>query len=72
MTLKNLELSCLLSKCDEKGIVLYAINLFLNSELRVPEKSLNRMFEAIPGYQHVYVRLIVDKEKDMQAIINEA
>jgi hypothetical protein len=27
-----------------------AKTLFLNSKLAVPEKSLNRMFEAIPGY----------------------
>jgi hypothetical protein len=50
MTLINPELSYFLSKSDEIIAVPSAISLFFNSELVVSEKSLNRMFEAIPGY----------------------
>jgi hypothetical protein len=50
MTLKNPELSYFLSKSDEIIADPMANTLFLNSKLIVPEKSLKRMFEAIPGY----------------------
>jgi hypothetical protein len=53
MTSEKSEHSGVLSKRDEKSIISTAINLFLDSELRVPEKSLNRVFEAIPGYQQL-------------------
>jgi hypothetical protein len=50
MTLKNPELSYFLSKRDRITAFLYAIRQLLALKLIVPEKSLNRMFEAIPGY----------------------
>jgi hypothetical protein len=50
MSLKNPELSYFLSKRDRIAYFLTAITLFFNSKLIMPEKSLNRMFEAIPGY----------------------
>jgi hypothetical protein len=50
MTLKNPELSYFLSKSDGIITVPTAIALFFNSKLIVSEKSLKRMFEAIPGY----------------------
>jgi hypothetical protein len=53
MTLKNPELSYLLSKRDGIIAFLMAITLFLNSKLIVSEKSLKRMFEPIPCYLSV-------------------
>jgi hypothetical protein len=50
MTLKNPELSYFLSKRDRIIAILYAIRRLLPLKWIVAEKSLNRMFEAIPGY----------------------
>jgi hypothetical protein len=50
MILKKPELSYFLSKRDGITGILYAIRRLFTLKLIVSEKSLNRMFEAIPGY----------------------
>ena len=65
MILKNPELSFFLSKRDDIIAVPIANTLFLNSKLIVPEKSLKRMFEAIPGY-HSQIGLEFNAKKMLE------
>jgi len=58
MTAKKVELSGKLSKREKIVAVSIAIQLVITRKLIVSAKSLNREFEAIPGYPNDYSSVV--------------